>query len=792
MALITFAAFGRLIIDVFLAPSFGGGVCPMTINDGNFEPNVSPYERPNFPYRCGRAVLWGKPCVGGPNANGSCGGVSECQPYNNDGRWLCRRPAEAGGSCADGPLPDGSCCNTHTACQPRPTLRKMRERITLFVAAITIAAIAVFGFYSTDKEQLSSSLDAGPLTNVHKNFTAKTGCVGCHDAYDKGGEEWIDAALHGSGPSGKCVDCHQFKGSAKTAHNLPLALAAKSVHDSPMNGTTCTMCHTEHKGETANITTITDAQCQTCHQKKFNSFADDHPEFPKTFPFRRRTAIAFNHTRHFSKHFKDQRYTEKVPAEGCISCHDIDKASRIVPVKSFDQNCAQCHQDNVSSRPMVLFTFPELGKKSFDEKAIKEKNGLAGEAREEMVERLEELTTALKDAEDTSPALRTALAAELNVAPLQGVRAGKKAALQALTGFLVLQVSELSKTQMSADKRVIVAKLTSSVTAISDEAVQAQSQLSEDRFEKLNEQLEALGELLEEAENVIDAGPSAESLKEVASSLELVTAQVEELDVDEDFEPESSETLPPVMAGLLGVEDDDEDAYRKPIVDLVEGILSDGTNALNKLIANAGGNPEQMLWGLPSELATSAATAWASNREYEPKSEPVKTGWYADEFSLIYRAAGHNDPVMKAWLTFAADKNNEVLRSALLSRKDGAGACAKCHAVSKNSSGKLGVEWPPFTHPVRPLVRYLHKPHIDLLGPGSNCTTCHKINEKADFESAYKHHDPLKFVSNFESIGKATCSECHNKGQVRQTCQTCHTYHQEPGFKKGMVSKNKK
>ena len=55
---------------------------------------INSYNRPNFPYRCGRASLWGKPCALGANADGTCGGTSACVPrkkvaigfYAQDGR----------------------------------------------------------------------------------------------------------------------------------------------------------------------------------------------------------------------------------------------------------------------------------------------------------------------------------------------------------------------------------------------------------------------------------------------------------------------------------------------------------------------------------------------------------------------------------------------------------------------------------------------------------------------------------------------------------------------------------
>ena len=107
--------------------------------------------------------------------------------------------------------------------------------------------------------------------------------------------------------------------------------------------------------------------------------------------------------------------------------------------------------------------------------------------------------------------------------------------------------------------------------------------------------------------------------------------------------------------------------------------------------------------------------------------------------------------------------------------------------ADNNKKVALKVEWKSHPADGSPLVKYSHKPHVNLLGPGSWCTSCHKINEKAEFSAAFNQLDPHKFSSNFNSVKKGTCVECHGGGQVSQTCTTCHEYHQEPGFKKTMM-----
>ena len=569
-----------------------------------------------------------------------------------------------------------------TACQPRRTVRKVRGRISVMVAAIVVAAIATFGFDFGDQEQLGSSLDAGPLSSIHQNFTAEQGCNACHTAHGTGAVGWLNAVLTKSGPSDNCTNCHQFKDPVNGPHN-----SAQISTNHPGN-TSCTMCHTEHKGLDGNIIPMSDAQCNSCHEQKFASFAVDHKEFSKTYPFGQRTAIAFNHTSHFSKHFKDARYTKHVPAKGCVGCHNVALAERNVPVRGFDDTCAGCHEDTVASREFVMFTFPEFEENPIDIEDIIESPGGA-------------LVAATKATQD-----------------LQG------------------EVEKLAETSSGDAGKAVVEEIS---TILSD-----------------------LGERL---------GSD---------------------DAEEEYEPISSETLSPVSAELLGVNGEELDEYAEATKTLVEGILENGVTALAELVSEADGNPDTLLRGLSNNTVVPAFTAWAANKEYEAAGETIEKSWYANELSLIYRATSHGDPVMKAWLDYAAKNGSDSLNEAFLSRTDGAGACTKCHAVSsikteKNKNGTVKVEWKSHPADGSPLVKYSHKPHVNLLGPGSWCTSCHKINDKAEFASAFNQLDPHKFSSNFNSVQKDTCVECHGGGQVSQTCTTCHEYHQEPGFKKTMM-----
>ena len=115
----------------------------MITDPDRFKQDRSPYERPNFPFRCGRIGLWSKPCGRGPSSEGTCGGIAECRPFFDNGRWSCRRSTRSGGPCEEGPRPDGVCSHQHPPCKPIISLRGYRGRLTFLAAALVIVVLVV-------------------------------------------------------------------------------------------------------------------------------------------------------------------------------------------------------------------------------------------------------------------------------------------------------------------------------------------------------------------------------------------------------------------------------------------------------------------------------------------------------------------------------------------------------------------------------------------------------------------------------------------------------------------------
>ena len=329
----------------------------------------STYERPNYKFRCGRAATWGKPCMRGPNLDGSCGGTTACSPVKNkNDRFECRRSAIAGGPCEHGPNSDGSCSVTQPPCSPRRSLRGIRGRLSVLALGLVLAFIGGSMGPSDSNIVGFNWTIPGPLTDTHANFITDSDCNMCHVNHNSGGVNWIKAVFTPGDVTANCTNCHSFEGSARLAHNR------ETPGRTDVPETTCLMCHTEHKGADANIVTLNDFQCASCHEKKFTNFSEAHPKFPDRFPYDRRTAIKFNHASHFGKYFTDSRYTEKAPTT-CLACHSTNPDKRSLERDAFENNCAACHGGQMASRELVVLRLPEFTEDTIDRDSVIEACG---------------------------------------------------------------------------------------------------------------------------------------------------------------------------------------------------------------------------------------------------------------------------------------------------------------------------------------------------------------------------------------------------------------------------------
>lgn len=628
----------------------------------NFRHDRSAYERPTLGWRCGRTAFWKRSCRRGPGADGVCGGVADCIPARQNGTWQCRRrQASEGGPCAAGPSSEGVCGSRHPPCAPRRTMRAWRGRLTLLAVGLTLALIALLASRADMRSERVSSLDPGLLSMAHSHFAGDVGCTACHDAHDKGAAGWWQAFWRAGSAearlrplAAKCTDCHGFAGRETLAHNTVFEKRGD------LGRTDCLMCHTEHKGHAATASTITQVQCQTCHTQKIHAFAADHPAFPPEFPHDHVRSTRFDHLTHFGKYFSDPRMAGRVPAGGCVGCHQVENAGRIIKPPGFDIACSGCHGEAIGRREFVLFRWPEIEKSEIPPDEVAEACGVDGET-----------------------------VAELRVS-LEAARRGEPRS---------------------------AAKATPAFSAV------------------------------------------------------------------------SADPLTSVSAFLLGTPADDAAEYGTPAQELARGMMRGGVDplaeALNRL--GAGAKAQNLLAGLNSEQLRRAACAWAANREYEPPGQAALPGWRADALELRYAKPGHADPVLRAWIetwaaasppAAAADRERLLAaRKDLLSAGEGPGACLKCHVAQGAADGPLAIQWRHTLLDARPLSRFDHRPHIDLLGPEKTCTSCHRPLAAATPAGAV-----------FQPLTLASCTTCHAAGRVRDDCQLCHVYHRDHALMKRMMS----
>lgn len=638
------------------------------IDFSKFRYFASAYERPTFKYRCGRMARWGKACARGPNINGSCGGVTECTPLFRDGRHYCRRPKRAGGDCFDGPLPDGACSQSHPPCAPKRTLRVWRGRAALVAIFIVISLIAISMTSRPDGVAGLAFVDPGPLSGHHANLSidGSVACSACHASAEASADTWLASVVTHADMDGQCIDCHGFDGPSNVPHNRTLF----GVTRPELGETNCRSCHKEHKGAEADISKLTDAQCNTCHLIRFDSFSKDHLDFVKPFPYRKRNNIIFDHASHIGKHFSDPKTAANAPAN-CNGCHQTEQAARYVPVVGYQEACASCHEDQVVGREMAVLRFPEFDQNYLEESDILEACGLSAEQAVDLVERLKAFE--------------------------QGDRPDPREA--------------------------------------------------EEYFAYSLEQATTIGSFL------------------TGIDIDDVTGQ--------------SEPLQQLFLAMAR-------AGQDPLVDLATGQTTTA-------------EAKQLFAGLSPELARQTACQWARNVEYVRPDAERPRGWGADEFSLLYRAIGHADPVMKAWMDFAAtapgkitgeeDRERALAMQALFAdRKTGPGACAKCHAledVSISDGGEqLAFKWTYYRDEQRSQKFFDHRPHLGLSGPETACESCHRLDAEADYAGSFEGFDPTLFISNFGSIERSGCVDCHNETGVREDCTLCHRYHDGPKFNK--------
>ena len=277
-----------------------------------------------------------------------------------------------------------------------------RDRLASLLALVTVGCLVLAFVLSKGTHFLMP----GPLTSAHG---AIENCGACHTKSGTGKVAWLHGLVAGDpvADSKACLTCHKMPDTAFNAHGAspealktstkrltkiaavtpaPVSVRSQSIafptHDVTQGGLYCATCHQEHQGGNFALNKVTNAQCQSCHVVKFDSFDGNHPKF-ENYPFGRRTRITYDHAGHFGKHFPEiaQKYPERKIPNTCATCHTSRADKRLMAVAPFAETCTACHLDQITGKEratgpkgIAFLTLPGL-----DLETLKEKNALIGE-----------------------------------------------------------------------------------------------------------------------------------------------------------------------------------------------------------------------------------------------------------------------------------------------------------------------------------------------------------------------------------------------------------------------------
>jgi len=695
----------------------------------------SQYERPTHGWVCGR-LCDGTPCQFGPDSRGSCQVKSQCTPEKKGDRYVCTRAAIEGGPCKDGPLPDGSCCQPDSRCQPKRNLFGIRRRTSALVAVISLAAcLFVFG-----GNPPTSPMLPGEVTFQHS--AVEHDCSTCHVAAELDAHKFAEHSFNGDiaiADSKLCLKCHaeigpqpflphstehltlagqadsqQTEGETRSSseHGRPLLLTLAKFVDDRSNAKTdelaCSACHQEHRGKDFDLTLLGDLQCQSCHADQFHSFSDGHPEITQ-FAYARRPRIYFDHARHLSQYFDETEFRRLMPdgtsPTACLACHEPEPSGLLIRTRGYDQMCSACHADEITDRetpgiPFLAIPDVELPDESSDVLAA------IGEW----------------PAKPIDPPIRV-------LPPFMQLLLQNDKAFQAAASLRGSATDETA-TQTAPDYYWGIKSLLYDILRDGDAAI---SQRIGDDFS------EAVG-----------------SQSSMVPSIVAVARQ---------WFPNLS----------------DEAKARQQKQPLPELATVGDTPSLVPLESATGGG-----WYLRDA---------DHSIRYRPTGhgDPLLQAWLdATVRQLIQPAEGDQQTDLISQLV---NPSGSGLPG---DGPTAAGRCLKCHTVDRHDdSGELVINWRgrrAGDH-ASPLTHFLHSPHMQLpLDAG--CVSCHQIDTESAAKETYhpaffaRDNDAQQWlpvtdwksprVSGFEAIPRQRCAQCHVEGSAGDSCLKCHTYHALP------------
>ncbi len=183
--------------------------------------------------------------------------------------------------------------------------RRRREQWAVGLTLATVLGLGIIFAFGT----APGFLMPGPLASAHGAIES---CSTCHAKSGSGALTWLSGLVAGEplADSKACLTCHTMPETAFNAHGAsahvlgasgtrlssvaakpPVPLSSHAQNTAfpteavAGGGLFCATCHQEHRGAEFKLAKISNEQCHSCHQVKFDSFDGHHPEFD-SYPFR--------------------------------------------------------------------------------------------------------------------------------------------------------------------------------------------------------------------------------------------------------------------------------------------------------------------------------------------------------------------------------------------------------------------------------------------------------------------------------------------------------------------------
>jgi Cytochrome c7 and related cytochrome c len=746
----------------------------------------------------------------------------------------CSRP------CNLGPTAWGFCRENTEPCRPRLSILGQRG---LWVGTCFLFTLACV-LWSSWPQWQHRMVSPGALTSVHaqalQTVSQGNNCEACHQPGARDLVGWLtqtpvdSAASHAhQTQSEQCLACHGpvfANRNFLTPHNLAadeLATITTRHREQPVSfydswrvkfdstqSMACATCHREHEGMQANISEMTNRQCQACHTHTIHSFEQGHPEFRDKERYR--SNIAFDHVAHFKKHFPGKQHEFQ-----CSQCHTDDADRNVKKLVDFQQACAQCHTKPIEASSMdglIVFSLPTLNVSQLTAKGISV-GYWPTEAQGDFEGTFSPLLLALLAADPQANSALDLFGYDFDFENVNLEVAQQREAIISLVHAykrLLLELANAPEATLK-DRLEKIAGNSRTDAAWKQIARQLPPAIFREAqrrwFPNLSEELAnsrqpnhtlsnalAIPVYRNERETQLKATSPinlpgitwwtrSDQSQLVTSNNSKPTATLDRHLAENPLRHLAIEKTKPTS--LIATSKESKIPIATNPKDSNSPISSGEKLADNPLKMLIHGTPFSQ--DVPLTKSNETPDVQPIAKKDTPDVSPKLTAataydlstngaWFIDQetLSIRYRPVGHGDELLRIILDTSAQASQHSLTQNLLAftlRNQATKSCTSCHSISSEAN-VTQVHWQASYRDTSrfSFTSFSHRPHI-IQPTLQNCTHCHNLNEAANVLENYEGTQPQRLVHDFLPVKQQQCVSCHNSTNAGGNCTQCHNYH---------------